>query len=70
MIQYTITIKEIRERIAKIEASTDDEFQHREEDRLFVDVLRAIAEGEVDFPEKTAMEALKVLSIDFERWYA
>jgi hypothetical protein len=47
--------------------SHDPEAAHSHEDRLFLDVLKAIANGERN-PDELAAEALKSNDIDFPRW--
>ncbi len=50
----------------------DNESAHEEQDALLVDVLRAMEKGRVDAGEfrAVATEALKILDVDFLRWYA
>ena len=48
----------------------DNEGAHIAEDELYMDVLKAIAEGRCDDPAACASEALKSDNIDFVRWYA
>ena len=69
--KYHMTIEEVQERLAKIEAvSGDDEAAHGLQDGLYVAVLMAIAEGDTDDPAALAAEALKVKDIVFARWMA
>jgi hypothetical protein len=64
-----VNLTEIRERLAQIDSSKrDPEVAHGQEDRLFADVLRAVAEGTAGPDE--AREALKAEEIRFPRWYA
>ena len=46
----------------------DHEALHGEEDKLWRDVLSAIAEGRCFDPKGCAEEALKTQDIEFERW--
>jgi hypothetical protein len=65
-----ITVDEIRDRIARIDdASDDSEHAHREEDRLYCDVLKAIADGAPD-PAGLARAALEARDLLFDRCYA
>ena len=52
------------------EAKKDDERCHLSEDRLYDDVLRAIAAGDCEDPVACATEVLKTKEIEFSRWYA
>jgi hypothetical protein len=56
---------------ARIEAINygDPEEGHGQQDDLYLDVLRAIADG-VDDPAGVAREALKAERPDFVKWYA
>lgn len=66
-----MTADEIKKRVAEIsKARKDPETAHGKEDDLFVDVLRAIAEGRAEDPAKCATEALKSVELDFPRWTA
>lgn len=67
-------IEECRRRVAAIEAAKDnDENAHSQQDRLYRDVLQAIADG-ADFSLghaiSLAREALAVEDIEFDRWCA
>lgn len=55
--------------ITKDNSDTDPEGAHADQDALFVDVLRCVAE---DHPDAAAMvnEALRVPSVGGTRWYA
>ena len=62
--------KDVRKRVEKIrQMAGDDEMAHGEEDRLWGDVLMAIANG-APKAKKLAQEALKTLDIEFYRWCA
>jgi hypothetical protein len=50
--------------------SCDDEQAHCDEDILYEDVLRAIADGTAEDPKLCAFVALSTLEIEFSRWYA
>lgn len=65
-----MTVNDIRKRIKEIEAKEgDDEWQHVLEGKLYIDVLEAIAEGDL-YAKELAREALKARELDFSRWYA
>lgn len=65
-----MTLDEITKRVAMIwETRGDAEIAHSEEDRLYLDVLRAIAEGEPE-AQAFAVVALTVSRMDFPRWHA
>lgn len=62
---------EIKKRVKEIKGvAWDDERAHSWEDKLWEDVLRAIANEDVDNPYTLAKEALKTKKIDFSRWCA
>lgn len=68
--ENTVDLEEIRTRVARIEANRDDdETAHSQEDDLYTDVLRAIADGAPNASE-LAREALRTVDIDFARWCA
>lgn len=61
---------EVRRRVAMIESiKDDDESAHAAEDRLYKDVLCAIAEG-CRNPSLLAATALVATDIEFARWCA
>lgn len=63
-------LAELERRIGFLEAGRgDDEGAHAEEDRIHVDVLRAIRDGYPN-PVELADRALDTLDIEFCRWYA
>lgn len=63
-----MTIDKVQKALAEIKDITSDaEKAHSREDRLFVDVLRSIADGNCDDPIAVSHEALKALKIDFPR---
>jgi len=65
-----VNVEDVRVRVERVRAMTgDDEAAHIEEDRLWADVLRAIAAGAAD-PRVLARTALETEEIDFARWYA
>jgi hypothetical protein len=66
----TMTTDEINERVQAIkDIAHDDEVAHSAEDRLYIDVLQAIANG-ADNPRELAAAALATQGIEFARWYA
>jgi len=67
-----MTIGEIKQRVADIEAVGDNDFEasHGNEDNLHEDVLQAIADGDFGEASKWADEALKSCDIDFHRYCA
>lgn len=66
-----MTVAEIRERIRQIgeyaRHDSNDE-AHVDEDDLYLDTLRAIAEGASNARE-LAREALRANGLPYERWY-
>jgi restriction endonuclease Mrr len=62
-------IKRVIKRIEELAKEGDDQAAHELEDSLYIDVLRAIANG-AENPSKLAKEALKAHEIDYTRWYA
>jgi hypothetical protein len=65
-----MTEAEVRERVARIDELADSvEEAHREEDRLYSDVLKAIAAG-ADNPMGLARAALTASHLDIARSYA
>ncbi len=65
-----ISVDEIRQRVLDIDDRSDDsEAAHRAEDRLYRDVLRAVAAGAPNAAElaKAALEANELL---FDRHYS
>lgn len=65
-----ISIEDVRQRVADIDDSSDDgEIAHRKEDRLFCDVLKAIADGAPE-PAELARAALESRNLDFDRYYS
>jgi len=65
-----MTVEEVRQRVAQIDDIADDgERAHRDEDRLFCDVLKAIADGAPD-PAGLARAALESRDLDFDRNYS
>jgi hypothetical protein len=66
-----INLDTINARLAEIQhCAGDHELAHSLEDRLFRDVLTAIAAGTSDNPEELAAAALRSHDIDFHRWCA
>ena len=65
-----MTREEVSQRVDRIAALVnDDESQHCEEDKLWQDVLTAIAAG-ADDAAGLATEALRSNDLAFSRWYA
>ncbi len=68
-----MTTEDVLTRVEAIRASTtgygDPEAAHIEEDDLYKDVLRAIANG-AENADGLAAQALAVADMDFPRWYA
>lgn len=64
-----MTVEDVKERIARIKAlaTIDDEAAHGAEDKLYEDVLRAVAAMHPDAYD-LAHEALKSQEVDFCRW--
>lgn len=48
----------------------DPEAAHIAEDELYIDVLKAIADGTATNPQDCALHALDARGLDFNRWYA
>lgn len=69
-----ITWAHIRDRLKHIKAlAGDPEAAHSEEDDLWFEVLKEIAEGyleELGEARQLAQEAIKSRDIEFARWYA
>ncbi len=65
-----MTIEEVIGRVLEIERiSENDEEAHAAQDRLYVDVLNAVAAG-AENAAQLATEAIKVDDMNFSRWYA
>jgi hypothetical protein len=65
-----MTVDDVIAWVKKIEEMKgDDEGAHAEQDELLIAVLTAIANGDNE-ASTMADEALKVLDIEFSRWYA
>jgi len=63
-----VTVEEIKERVREIEQhAMDFEQAHALEDRLYADVLRAIAKGGHPWPAALAKAALETKAIKFAR---
>ena len=66
-----MTPGDVVERVGQIAAvADDDEDAHCKEDHLYIDILQAIADGEIADAQACAREALKVRDMDFSRWCA
>lgn len=65
-----MTVETVKERLAEIrQCAHDDEKAHALEDKLFLSVLGAIADGHPD-PMSLAQAVCGSVSIEFERWCA
>ena len=69
-----ITVKEVKKIVNSLANGmnadwADYEDMHIEEDDMYEDVLRAIAEGN-PYSKLLAREALKSKNVKFTRWYA
>ncbi len=65
-----MTVDDVRKILEEIydTAKKDPEGAHGTEDRLWAEVLEAIATG-AENPRELAQEALKSRDIEFPRWY-
>lgn len=64
-------IEDVKERIKEIKAEIyDPEVAHSKEDKLYFDLLWAIAKGKVENPQELAKEVIKTSRLDFPRWCA
>ena len=66
-----ITVKEVKDIVNSFTDSQDGDYEemHIEEDDMYEDVLRAIADGD-PHSKLLAREALKSKNVKFARWYA
>ena len=64
-----ITVKEVKDIVNSFSENADWEGMHMEEDDMYEDVLRTIAEGD-PHSKLLAREALKSKNIKFARWYS
>lgn len=66
-----MTIKEIKLAVQNIRrlGNDDPEMAHQAQDSLFVSVLKEVAHDN-PYSKEMAREVLKVIDIDFPRWYA
>lgn len=65
-----MTPEEVKARVSEIrKMADDDEVAHGREDRLYLDVLTAIANGDPN-GKALAEEAIKAAEIEFSRWCA
>ena len=66
-----MTLSDIQKRIREIQQlENDPEAAHAAEDKLHIDVLRAISKHQCAAPELCAREALRTQDIGFARWCA
>lgn len=56
--------------VSRLASEGDDEAAHVREDRLWKDVLEAIANDTADYPSMCAAIAVGTLDISFSRWFA
>ena len=64
-----MTVEDVKKRVEKIwNEFDDDEAAHIDEDKLYTDVLIEIANGN-PYAKELAREAIKVVDMDFCRWY-
>lgn len=66
-------VEEIDSRIEAIKAYAkrrEWDATHSMEDSLFEELVQSIAEGPCPNPQECCQEALKVLELGFNRWYA
>lgn len=64
-------IAEINKRIAHIKKNSyDDELAHIEEDKLFIDFIKLVANSDNHSLSEMAKEVLKVQAVEFSRWCA
>ncbi len=66
-----ITVKEVKDIVNSFTDSQNEDYEemHIEEDDMYEDVLRAIADGD-PHSKLLAREALKSKNVEFARWYA
>ena len=66
-----ITVKEVKDIVNSFTDSQNEDYEemHIEEDDMYEDVLRAIADGD-PHSKQLAREALKSKNVEFARWYA
>jgi hypothetical protein len=66
-----MTVKDVQKQIHMIAVTLngDDEQQHSYEDALHKDVLREVAAG-AENSQELAIEALKTVDLNFDRWCA
>lgn len=66
-----LTLETIKESLAEIKAMPDDnEVAHCLEDKLYLNVLAAIANGTCESPAEAAALAITSQNFDHFRWYA
>jgi hypothetical protein len=64
-----MTLDEIRTRVSQL-SSFDSEVAHSSEDALYVDVLKALADGSLESPQEAARICLQSQELPFDRWCA
>ena len=69
-----VTLEEVRKRVESLFAEHTGPNRcgpslHADEDDLFESVLQAVVDGTCEDPKACAAEALKLVSIRFNRWY-
>lgn len=65
-----ITIESIKSFVEKIKSVKHDECAHGLEDDMYVSILTAIVNDEIEDIKGVCTEALKSQKIDFSRWCA
>ena len=65
-----MNIDDVEARVQLVQKfSGDNEDAHIEEDKLYLDLLRSIANGVCDNPQLCAAKALETQNFDFGRWF-
>jgi hypothetical protein len=63
-----ISLDDVKDEVVNVALSDDNEMAHAREDRLYLDVLKAIAGG-CKNPEELAQAALLTQKVNFPRGY-
>jgi len=67
--QRKVNPKKVKEAVEEIrDVCYDDEMAHEMEDKLYADLIRAIALGRCVNVQECALEALKTKHMEFHRW--
>jgi hypothetical protein len=65
-----ITVADVEAKIEEIKVAREDAEQHIKEDRLYLQVIRAIAhESSDEWASAIAMAALETQNLDITHWY-